>query len=1041
MKLVRDPDHLREILGIPFSEEQMAAIVADPHRPQAIIAGAGSGKTAVMAARVVWLVGHQEIDPARILGLTFTAKAAGELATRVRRSLDLIGDFSLEYGEPTISTYHAFAGMLISEHGLRLGVEPDLRVLADATRFQIAARIVRGYDGPLSHVSAWMPTTITDLLALDAQLSEHLVTTQQLREYDARIIAEVESVDKQLALHRDVADRARKRTELSRLVDAYRTAKLDAGVMDFSDQMSWGAQLAQLPEVGAALRERFEVVLLDEYQDTSVAQRDLLRALFAGRGISAVGDPAQGIYGWRGAASGNLAAFLDDFPAADGSRGDLHSLAVSRRCAPEIIDLAGVIAADYYADPAVAKVVTPLQAAPENPPGEVSVALHRGVAEEIDHLVELVAAAGERAREAGREHVWREIAVLVRATNENTEIVQALRRRGIPVEIVGLTGLLSQPEVLDVLAVLELLEDVTANPAMLRLLTGPRWRIGDRDLALLGRRAAHLGRIWRDDSENDDPESRLQSDLEHATAGTDPTEIVALAEAVEDPGDLPYSDDARARFAELAAMLSRLRRHVHEPLLDLARRVVTELDLDVELATEQISSDNLTLLLDAIGDYAQSDRYASLAGLLAYLQAENEFNKGMELSAPSDADSVKLLTVHKSKGLEFDEVVVPFVADGVFPDSKGRPRWTTNASVLPVALRGDADFVPDIEEFTSAGDADFKARNKADALMEEIRLGYVAFTRARHRLHVSGHRWGRTQLKPRKVSRFLEDVRRWLGERDVEPLVWAPEPDEDEQNPHVDATTYAWPMPLQGMETRRAFAEDVRHHLAATEALPITVHPELMQIRAELDLLIEEANDAESSVVEVTLPPALSATSALALAEDETAFARSLARPMPRRPSSAARFGTRLHAWIEARFGQQTLLDPGDLPGRGDTEVLDDADLEALQKAFEAGPFAEREPVAIEAPFSLRLGGQQLIGRIDAVFATDDGFEVVDWKTNRRADADPLQLAIYRLAWAEMHGIEPERVTGAFYYVRLDEVRRFDDLPGRSDLEERLGLR
>ncbi len=1038
--LVRDTDHLREALDIPFSEQQLAAITADPQFPQAIIAGAGAGKTAVMAARVVWLVGHLGLEPDRILGLTFTAKAAAELAGRVRASLDRVGDFS-EHGEPTVSTYHAFAGTLIAEHGLRLGIESDLRVLADATRFQIAARVVRRHDGPLRHVSAWLPTVIGDVLDLDGQLSEHLVDPETLRAFDAETIRRAESVEKPLTWHRDIAEACRKRDELSVLVEEYRAAKVDAGVMDFSDQMAWGARLALVPEVQESLRERFDVVLLDEYQDTSVAQRDLLQALFSGRPISAVGDPAQGIYGWRGAASGNLTAFLDDFPCADGGRGRLFSLDVTRRCAPEIIDLAGHVARDYYGSPGVAEVVTPLRAAPQNPAGEVSVALHRGVSEEIEALVDLVA----EAVEGGVPR--REIAVLVRTTSENPEIVRALRGRGLPVEIVGLTGLLLQPEVVDVLSVLAVLDDVTANPAVLRLLTGPRWRIGDRDLALLGRRAAELGRSWRvrPEADPEDVEAALRTALDDATAGVDPTEIVSLAEAVEDPGDGPYSGPARARFADLAAMLRRLRRHAHEPLLDLSRRVVSELDLDVELAVAGTPTDNLALLMDAIGDYAQHDRYASLPGLLAYLDAEREFNEGMELSAPSDADSVKLLTIHKAKGLEFDEVFVPFVAGTVFPSGRGRSRWPTVAKTLPAPLRGDTGFVPHLTDLTSAAKKQFEDDTRRDALMEEIRLAYVAFTRARRRLHVSGHRWGRTQIKPRAESAFLVDVRDWLADRGIDAVVWAEEPDDDEGNPHLVDQSLPWPVTLDSFERRRALADEVRGHLAAEEALPVTVDGRLAGLRTDLDLLLEEARARAGHGIRVELPASVSTTDLLALAEDEQSFARRLARPEPRQPSPAARFGTRFHAWVEARYGQQTLLDPDDLPGRGDAEVVDEADLQALKDAFESGPFAGREPVAVEAPFSLRLGGQQVVGRIDAVFAAvaedgTEGFEVVDWKTNRAADADPLQLAVYRLAWAEMQGIDLDRVVGTFHYVRLGESRTVDDLPDRPTLERLLGL-
>ncbi|MFS0884283.1 UvrD-helicase domain-containing protein [Aeromicrobium sp. 179-A 4D2 NHS] len=1038
--LVRDTEHLKETLGIPYSEQQLAAITADPAVPQAIIAGAGAGKTAVMAARVVWLVGHLGYAPDRILGLTFTAKAAAELAGRVRESLERVGDFS-EFGEPTVSTYHAFAGTLIAEHGLRLGIEPDLRVLADATRFQIAARVVRGHDGPLRHVSAWLPTVIGDLLDFDGQLSEHLVTTDELRAFDRRTIEQVQAAPKQLKWHEEVVATCLKRDELADLVDEYRAAKAAAGVMDFSDQMAWGAQLATLPEVQQSLRERYDVVLLDEYQDTSVAQRDLLQALFAGRSISAVGDPAQGIYGWRGAASGNLTAFLGDFPDAGGGRGQLFSLDVTRRCAPEIIDLAGYVAREYYGSPGVAEVVTPLRAAPENPAGEVSVALHQGVAEELDALVDLVADA------AARGVPLNEIAVLVRTTNENPEIVRALRARGLSVEIVGLTGLLSQPEVVDVLSVLAILEDVTANPAVLRLLTGVRWRIGERDLALLGRRAADLGRLWQGGAEVDrsDPDAVLRAALDEATAGVDPTEIVSLAEAVEDPGDLPYSDEARRRFADLAAMLRRLRRHAHEPLLDLARRVVTELDLDVELPVAGVPTDNLSLLLDAIGDYAQHDRFASLPGLLAHLDAEREFNEGMELSAPSDAESVKLLTIHRAKGLEFEEVFVPFVSGTVFPSGRGRSRWPTVAKALPAPLRGDVDFVPQLAEFSSTAKKEFEEETRRDSLMEEIRLAYVAFTRAKRRLHVSGHRWGRTQLRPRAESSFLVDVRDWLAQRGIEPVVWAPPPADDEQNPHLVDQSVPWPVALTPFDRRAELAAAVRRHLGDEAPEPVADGP-LAQLRADLDVLLEEARARHERQVEVPLPASLSATDVLALAEDEQAFASRLARPMPRQPSTAARFGTRFHAWIEARYGQQTLLDPDELPGRGDAEVADESDLDHLKQAFETGPFAGREPVAVEAPFTLRLGGQQVIGRIDAVFPTTfedgtPGFEVVDWKTNRSADADPLQLALYRLAWAELQDIAPERVVGTFHYVRLGESQTFDDLPERDSLEKHLGLR
>src|SRR4051794_40351153 len=148
---ITDPDQLKELLGIPFTPEQTACITAPP-APQVIVAGAGSGKTTVMAARVVWLVGTGQVAPEQGLGLTFTNKAAGELAERVRAALVKAGVTDPEPvpvsaeavpGEPRISTYHAFAGQLLKDHGLRIGLEPSARLLADATRFQLAARTLR----------------------------------------------------------------------------------------------------------------------------------------------------------------------------------------------------------------------------------------------------------------------------------------------------------------------------------------------------------------------------------------------------------------------------------------------------------------------------------------------------------------------------------------------------------------------------------------------------------------------------------------------------------------------------------------------------------------------------------------------------------------------------------------------------------------------------------------------------------------------------------------------------------------------------------
>jgi DNA helicase-2/ATP-dependent DNA helicase PcrA len=276
------PVQLADLLGIPFTPEQLDCITA-PLAPQVIVAGAGSGKTTVMAARVVWLVGTGQVQPEQVLGLTFTNKAAGELTERVRKALVRAGitdpdpaDPEHVSGEPQISTYHAFAGRLLTEHGLRLGIEPGARLLADATRFQLAASVLRADPGPFEALTKSVPALVEDLLALDGELSEHLVQPGRLRAYDEELLAALKGSTLSNGSLRKVPQAALGRVELLGLVEKYRARKRERDLLDFDDQIALAATLARdVPEVGRALREQFAAVRLGAYQDISVAARVL----------------------------------------------------------------------------------------------------------------------------------------------------------------------------------------------------------------------------------------------------------------------------------------------------------------------------------------------------------------------------------------------------------------------------------------------------------------------------------------------------------------------------------------------------------------------------------------------------------------------------------------------------------------------------------------------------------------------------------------------------------------------------------------------
>ncbi|MCU1622794.1 MAG: UvrD/REP helicase [Frankiales bacterium] len=1062
-------DELCRVLDLPFNEEQLAAITA-PLAPGLIVAGAGSGKTTVMAARVVWLVTNELVAPEEVLGLTFTNKAAAELAAKIARSLAAAG-ISVrrdDRGEPVVSTYHAFAGRLVTEHGLRLGVEPRSRLLADATRFQLAGRVLRRHRGPVRALTRPLSMLVGEVVSLDSELSEHLVTPDELLAWEAgwadRLTAVAASFEgvKGTKTHTDTLARwlsvSQQRQELAQVVAAYREAKRDLDAVDFGDQVSLGARLAEeIPEVGALERATAKVVLLDEYQDTSVAQRRMLAGLFGGgHAVTAVGDPCQAIYGWRGASVSNLDGFPGHFPSASGEPAGVYSLSVNQRSGGRLLQLANQVAEALRAKHRVVELRAPEAKAAL---GDTRVSLRESWSDELAWVADQVGAASA----AGTP--WREIAVLVRARRDFGDLHATLVARGIPVEVVGLGGLLQLPEVADVVATLEIIEEPTANAALLRLLTGPRWRLGVRDLAQLGRRGKELLRSGVLDprlDEQDPPEideTDLDVDdtaLEEAVAGIDPCDVVSLADVLDRPGHKGWSLDGVHRVTALGAELRSLRRHRGEPLLDLVHRVVEASGLDVELAASPDAvaarrKESLSSFLDVVAGFADLDGETSLTSFLAFLRAADEHERGLDTIAPSGSDAVQLMTAHKSKGLEWDVVVCPDLTKGVFPADVLKGRWPTTASVLPAPLRGDAHDLPVLDEqLTKEALADYESTCREHLEREERRLGYVAFTRARHVLVGSGHWWGPTQKKRRGPSPFLESLKTHAEAGHGLVDGWAAPPSDDDGNPALaERPTFVWPAPYEpdALRRRRSAAGQVRADLQSLAAgvpldddLGLTAweREELDRLDKEAKLLLDEEREARGALRTVRLPSSLSASGLMRLHQDPEAFARELARPMPRPPAPAARRGTRFHAWVETLFEERPLLDPDELPGAEDDELGTDEDLQALQEAFQAGPWSGRKPYAVEAPFSLPLAGRVVRGRIDAVYDLGDGrWQVVDWKTGRES-ADPVQLAVYRLAWARLVGVAPECVSGLFLYVRTGKEDLHEDLPGEAELEKLL---
>lgn len=1024
------PEQMRDILGVPFSEEQLTAITA-PLEPGVIIAGAGTGKTTVMAARVVWLVVTGAVQPDEVLGLTFTRKAAGELAQRIAAALEAAGVRAelADESHEVVSTYDSFAARLVGEFGLRLGFEAEPRMLSGAGRYRLADRVVAERRDPLQHLTRLRHTSIPQLiLDLDAQLQSHLVTPETLRKFSARAMADFMAapVKRDGGIYKDIADTLAtvdERLELLELVTAYQELKAELGYLEHADQLRRAVELVeQVPAVGAVLRSRFRVVLLDEYQDTSAAQVRLLHGLFSGpepqlgQGfpVTAVGDPHQAIYGWRGAAATNILGFREHFLCADGNPGLGFELRINRRSDAAILRAGNALAADLHsAGAAGVELLAPDEAAD----GEVAAYGYNTFDEELDALVQRVI----DVHDAGG--AWSDIAVLTRTNYLVSQVFAALRERDVPAEISGLGGLVRLPEVAPVVAMLRILAGDCANADVVNLLSGPRWNLGLSDLEALAARASHLAGARRETPAT----STLAELLQEVVAGRDPLDVPSLLEAAMDPGG-GISGEGRTRLREFTAVVDELRRHRSDPAVELVRRIITCLGAEIELRLGSGRAEQLHAFVSHVADYSSGEGDETLSGLVSWLDAEDDFGEGLEQAGVTGADSVKLMTVHRAKGLEWESVFTPGWGEGQFPSLDRTGMWPTRSSVLPAPLRGDADGIPQLQDYSSAGLKEYKAALNGEHLAAETRLAYVAATRARSLLVASGHVWSPGNKRPRRLSRFLTAVGD-VGEG-VEQVTAV-----TEDNPvPVGSQVAAWPVVRDPAETdamgeASRLVEQARELIGQGGDTDAWVwdagvsDPEAARLAQSWDDDEAAISARESGVARrrVVLPEGLSATMMIALKSDPGQFARQLARPMPRQPSRSATRGSHFHAWVQQRFELPPSFEELDT-----TPVT--SELRPLIEAFERGRFADRAPLGAEVPFLLRWGPHILRGRIDAVYQWPEGpFRelVVDWKTSSAA-SDPLQLAIYRLAWAEARNLPLEDVGAGFYHVMGDDLRLVD---------------
>ncbi len=622
-------------------------------------------------------------------------------------------------------------------------------------------------------------------------------------------------------------------------------------------------------------------------------------------------------------------------------------------------------------------------------------------------------------------------------------ILHALEEKEIPVEVIGLGGLLKTPEVTEIVAWLRALESKpSANRWLGRILLGPRWRIHYRDLSLLARWAT---------SQNWDLRLRLAGGDEELARDMEPGDVAySLAEALGHLDEIEHlGPEAKKRLSAFSQRLADIRKKSNAPLLELVQEIIQRTGIDAALQssssrTAGAALQNISNFLDQVASFAPVEGEATLRSFIAYLDAAEVAEETLDATQPADQDSVKLMTVHSAKGLEFECVFVPSVAAtegrgggkvySIFPNTRGSNPLTSYAE-LPYEVREDAAHLPRFEGNLGK----FKDAVKARVIEDERRLFYVALTRAKQRLAVTAAWWYGRDKTPKGPSEFWEELET-LTERGLLEVVRRDDPPED--NPLFGAMEdrRLWPPPARVALDDKLFPAGWGPAADAVVAGEVSV-AELLERLGDDATVAEELQAAhvrDLEVIAAAVPPAVdieaqvpdivSATSLVRLNKGEL-DAWELVRPLPHRPTMQRRLGTEVHRLIEEKARglapypeEQELDEPA--------AVSDPGVIRRLLEHFEASGYADRELAVlpsgepmVELPFTMRHGDRIVRGRVDAVYKNDDGVEIVDFKTGARRGYEDLgdddQLALYARA-LRANGLVSEGQEVTLTYLFLD---------------------
>jgi DNA helicase-2/ATP-dependent DNA helicase PcrA len=1044
-----------------LTPEQVAAVEdASIDSPTLVVAGAGSGKTELMAVRVLWLVANQVCRPEEILGLTFTRKAAAELSKRIYENLLKLRDSqlwpeSLDYDfiQPTISTYNAYANSLFRDFALGIGYEPEAALLTEAAAYQLAREAVTKYghqvDSRLADIDQNLNALVEAVLKLAAQMNDNLASSSQVAQVISEVSDHLASLPKkpgssdttQFAYTQEILASLAPTPIIAALAERYTQEKRRRSYVDYSDQVAL-AELAvrQIPELRARERSSYSQILLDEYQDTSFLQTRLLKALFEAKSVFAVGDPNQSIYGWRGASASNLSSFSADFGTAK-----VFNLSTSWRNPSRVLTLANHIAKPLGEHPAYLAELDERSKLP------LLTLTSRTAASEgmvtVDFTDNMIEEAKSVAAWFAKKPKDSTSALLMRKRSQMPLFVEHLEAAGLSVEVVGLGGLMQMPEIVDLVAALRVIYLPTAGSQLIRLLAGPRWRIAAKDLAALYKFASRMARFVDSSKAAVDEYA-----LEDATSIVDALDLLAEDRFAAMSN---ISDEGIARMRNAAQLLKLLRSQIGMALPEYVRAVQEELWLDIEVTANPRRRHpmmHLNAFANVVANYSANNLNPTLGSFLNWLEFADAREKFEVPTVNPERGVVQLLTVHAAKGLEWDYVAIANLVENDFPSDPSRGAGWVGVGRLPYPLRGDKDSLPQWRWQTSNSQPEaretkdsFLANAKEHQLREERRLMYVAITRPRSELLLTGSWWKPGVKKVRQPSTFLLEIMQLAEAEGNELITVIGSPftaASSDENTIPESQPIQWPLDPLGDAHRRSLERNQALTLEALTKLRTDSHLAAgeQEMHEQIDLLLAERAQNLQGIYSVEVPVRVSASAFKDFVNKLPEVAERYRRPVPTKPYKSTRTGTLFHSWVEQTFGLTTLttddlldddFDQHDSEELGPEESftaeqhnLDQAQkLQELQENFASSRWAKLQPLEVEREIQLTIGAHTFVCKLDAVFQQADRIEIVDWKTGKLPEgakdlADrALQLALYRLAYSRFTGIAEEKIDVCLYFV------------------------